>query len=811
MATVIKIKNTNLDKAPVDGLGDSLLATGELAYSYATGAQNNDGDRLYIGTGVEVDGLSASVDVIGGKYFTDLMDHVHGTLTASSGVIVDANKKIDEWRVDNIVFDGNTISIDQISDANGNLSIIPGGASSEVIVTAGGGITLNGDTTVVGDLSFTGALTQTGDVDIDGALSVTGESTLASAIVSDLTATRITFAGTAGALVDSADLTFSATGNLNVGQGQFTVDVATGNTDIAGTLDVTGETTLASAIVSDLTDNRVVIAGASGAIEDDANFTFNGTQLALGVTQFTVQQSSGNVYTAGTLETDGEATLASAIIEDLTAGRITLAGTGGAVEDDANLTFNGTTLSVGQGNFTVAQATGNTAIAGTLGVTGESTLASATVSDLTDNRIVIAGTAGSLEDDSNFTFDGTSFKVGTTTTDKFVVDVASGNTDIEGTLTVDGAVSFTGTSGTVLDVDGQAAIASLNVEDLTTTRVVFAGANGELVDDANFTFDNVNDKLTINGSLAVDNVVVDTNTISTSTGALTLQPAANAETVINTTSALRLPVGNSTERPSAVATGQIRYNTTTSQFEGYAAGNWNGLGGVIDVDQDTYITAETSPGTDNDQLEFYTGGTYQGKVETATGWTFNDINVDGSTISSTTGNDLYLDPGQTGAGSPTGNVVVYGNLNVMGTTTTIDSTTITVDDPVFTLGGDGTPTADDNKDRGIEFKWHDGTNAKVGFFGYDDSAERFVFVADATNTSEVFAGSVSDVAFGNALLDSVTFSSGNFTANSVPWVDTNGDVGFLEEVASDYGTEGQVLQMNASGVPTFGHIDCGTY
>ena len=61
MATVIKIKNTNLDKAPVDGSGDSLIATGELAYSYYAGAQNNNGDRIYIGTGGETNGLSANV------------------------------------------------------------------------------------------------------------------------------------------------------------------------------------------------------------------------------------------------------------------------------------------------------------------------------------------------------------------------------------------------------------------------------------------------------------------------------------------------------------------------------------------------------------------------------------------------------------------------------------------------------------------------------------------------------------------------------------------------------------------------------
>ena len=133
MATVIKIKNTDLNKAPVDGNGDSVLATGELAYSYYTGAQNNFGDRIFIGTGTEVSGLSATYATIGGKYFTDLLDHVHGTLTASSGVVVDSNKKIDEWRVDNLVMNGNTLSIDQVSDANGNISVIPGGTTGDEI------------------------------------------------------------------------------------------------------------------------------------------------------------------------------------------------------------------------------------------------------------------------------------------------------------------------------------------------------------------------------------------------------------------------------------------------------------------------------------------------------------------------------------------------------------------------------------------------------------------------------------------------------------------------------------------------------
>ena len=59
------------------------------------------------------------------------------------------------------------------------------------------------------------------------------------------------------------------------------------------------------------------------------------------------------------------------------------------------------------------------------------------------------------------------------------------------------------------------------------------------------------------------------------------------------------------------------------------------------------------------------------------------------------------------------NLTVTGNLTVNGTTTTVNSTTVTLDDPIFTLGGDTAPGSDDNKDRGIEFRWHNGTSAKL--------------------------------------------------------------------------------------------------
>ncbi|MBX3747334.1 MAG: hypothetical protein KF833_18650 [Verrucomicrobiae bacterium] len=91
-------------------------------------------------------------------------------------------------------------------------------------------------------------------------------------------------------------------------------------------------------------------------------------------------------------------------------------------------------------------------------------------------------------------------------------------------------------------------------------------------------------------------------------------------------------------------------------------------------------------------------------------------------------------------GGIAGNLTIEGNLTVNGTTTTVNSTTVTIDDPIFTLGGDTPPGTDDGKDRGIEFRWHNGSTAKVGFFGFDRSTGKFTFIPDGTNTAEVFGG-----------------------------------------------------------------------
>jgi len=125
MATIIKIKRTTGATAP------SGLNQGELAYVYDTSAASagagGNGLRLFIG---DPTSTSNSPIEIAGEYFTNLLDHAHGVSTASSAVLLDSNKKIDEWSVDNLKLDGRILSS---TDSNGNIEITPNGSGKAVI------------------------------------------------------------------------------------------------------------------------------------------------------------------------------------------------------------------------------------------------------------------------------------------------------------------------------------------------------------------------------------------------------------------------------------------------------------------------------------------------------------------------------------------------------------------------------------------------------------------------------------------------------------------------------------------------------
>jgi len=89
------------------------------------------------------------------------------------------------------------------------------------------------------------------------------------------------------------------------------------------------------------------------------------------------------------------------------------------------------------------------------------------------------------------------------------------------------------------------------------------------------------------------------------------------------------------------------------------------------------------------------------------------------------------------------NVTITGNLIVSGTTTQVDSTVVSVADPIFTLGAN----AADSKDRGVVMKY--GAAAKFSWMGMDESTDKFTYIADATNTGEVITGTLGNAAFGN--------------------------------------------------------------
>ena len=108
MATVIQIKRSANTTAP------STLKLGELAYTYGTGTQGNNGDRMFIGIGgVDGNGDANEIAVIGGQYFSDKLDHVAGTLTGSSALIVDANLAIDTLNVGNATTTGGEIRFNE--------------------------------------------------------------------------------------------------------------------------------------------------------------------------------------------------------------------------------------------------------------------------------------------------------------------------------------------------------------------------------------------------------------------------------------------------------------------------------------------------------------------------------------------------------------------------------------------------------------------------------------------------------------------------------------------------------------------------
>lgn len=212
--------------------------------------------------------------------------------------------------------------------------------------------------------------------------------------------------------------------------------------------------------------------------------------------------------------------------------------------------------------------------------------------------------------------------------------------------------------------------------------------------------------------------------------------------------------GNTTVLGNEFDPGDLVYAVSSTTFAGLSAeivgkvvisngDNTAPVYGKVQLDQ-TLTTADTNKSHVAGILPVANGGT--GTAGTAlyaastAGLTYDIVtasNVTGVNLG-TNADTIYIGKTDTSTTTVNNDLTVMGDLTVNGTTTTVNSTVTTIDDPILTLGGDSTPTTDDNKDRGIEFKWHTGSTAKVGFFGWDDSAQAFVFLSDSTNTGETF-------------------------------------------------------------------------
>ena len=273
---------------------------------------------------------------------------------------------------------------------------------------------------------------------------------------------------------------------------------------------------------------------------------------------------------------------------------------------------------------------------------------------------------------------------------------------------------------------------------------------------------------------------------------------------------------------TAVTAGQYGSATQLAQFTVDAQGRLTQAAEFTadfvitgDSGSDTVVLQETlhfdggtgvTTAVTNNQVAFSIGQ----DVATTANVTFNNVSVNGTlTSDDITSTNISVD----------GNATITGNLTVNGTTTTVNSETVTLDDPLLTLGGDTAPTTDDDLDRGVEFRWHNGTAAKLGFFGYDDSAQYFTFIPDATNTSNVMSGTAGAAKFGSLSLDTdlavAHGGTGRSTFTSKGILYGNGTGGLLATAVGTYDSSnnvGQLLSVDSQGVPAWTNtLDGGSF
>ena len=204
-----------------------------------------------------------------------------------------------------------------------------------------------------------------------------------------------------------------------------------------------------------------------------------------------------------------------------------------------------------------------------------------------------------------------------------------------------------------VDHKGDFRVGDLFYVNQETGTVTFTSSNLNIETATGITITTGSSTTNITGEyIDTGNLRLSGNTVSSVSGDIILD--ADSGTVrINSTGALTLPNGTIAQRPGSPELGMIRYNTDTNLFEGYD-GNWIALNGVYDLDLDTYITAELTPGANDGVIRFYIQGVEKlsidaNRLETSR-IEVDDISIDGNVIrTETTNTDLVLSANGGGA------------------------------------------------------------------------------------------------------------------------------------------------------------------
>ena len=390
MASTILIKRSTNTTVP------SSLEFGELAVTVGAGTQVNRGDRVFVGDN------NSTVQIIGGKYFTDMLDHVHGTLTASSGVIVDNNSKVDRFRVDDVNIDANVVETDTtdtdlIFRANGTGKLVVED-SQELEFGTTGDIEFRFDE-VANVLRLDRVGANTPEFRLDDDLKIQFGTDGDGSIRYDETTLDTV-------RVEGADWTYDNGVALQINDTTNATNAATGAVKIVGGLGVG-----ATAWIKDLVvDDDVTLGTASTdtlTVESTTTFnadvTFNGVQTTTGTTNQTGQLNLDNIRLDGnTISTNAGSQLildpdprsGDAAGDLIIRGNLQVAGT--------TTTVNSTEMTVNDPVFNIGDTTSEKAVtapvsAGNSTVNIDNPSGIATGGSVTGNNVGVAKTINQVE------------------------------------------------------------------------------------------------------------------------------------------------------------------------------------------------------------------------------------------------------------------------------------------------------------------------------------------------------------------------------------------------------------------------------